>query len=89
MPVSQMSAGTEDQIYFSVRLAVSRIFFEENMPLFLDDSFAFYDDERLARTLRWLGERSGFTQILLFTCHHREAEILAKTGIPFTLHELD
>lgn len=89
VPVSQMSAGTEDQIYFSVRLAVSRIFFEENMPLILDDSFALYDDERLARTLRWLGERSGFTQILLFTCHHREAEILAKNGIPFTLYELD
>ena len=89
VPVGQMSAGTQDQIYFSVRLAVSRIFFEENMPLILDDSFALYDDERLARTLRWLGERSGFTQILLFTCHHREAEILARTGIPFTLHELE
>lgn len=89
VPVGQMSAGTQDQIYFSVRLAVSRIFFKENMPLILDDSFALYDDERLMRTLRWLGERSGFTQILLFTCHHREAEILARNGIPFTLHELE
>lgn len=87
--IGQMSAGTEDQIYFSIRLAVSRIFFDEPMPLILDDSFALYDDRRLERTLRWLGERSGFEQILIFTCHHREAGILAKAGIPFTLHELD
>ncbi len=88
VPVSQVSAGTEDQIYFAVRLAVSRIFFEESMPLILDDSFAFYDDKRLERTLRWLGERSGFPQILLFTCHRREAEILSRLGIPFTFHQL-
>ena len=89
VPVSQVSTGTEDQIYFAVRLAVSRIYFEESMPLILDDSFAFYDDQRLERTLRWLGERSGFPQILLFTCHHREAEILSRAGIPFTFHQLE
>lgn len=87
--IGQMSAGTEDQIYFSIRLAVSRIFFDENMPLLLDDSFALYDDRRLEHTLRWLGQRSGFEQILIFTCHHREAEILARAGIPYTLHQLD
>ena len=52
------------------------------MPLFLDDSFAYYDSERLSATLRWLSENySG--QIFLFTCHQREEEILSAAKIPY------
>ena len=43
----QLSAGTVDQIYFSVRMAVSQMLYDEPMPLILDDSFVLYDDERL------------------------------------------
>ena len=84
----QLSAGTVDQIYFSVRMAVSQMIFSEPMPLILDDSFALYDDERLKNTLRWLAEQKAFSQILIFTCHHREAEMLKSLNCDYHYVEL-
>ena len=84
----QLSAGTVDQIYFSVRMAVSQMIFSEPMPLILDDSFALYDDERLKNTLRWLAEQKAFSQILIFTCHHREAEMLQSLNCDYHYVEL-
>lgn len=71
-----MSTGTIDQIYLSLRLAISEIIAEEEgqLPLFLDDVFAQYDDGRAKNGLSMLaglaGQR-GDHQILLFTCHQR------------------
>ncbi len=84
----QFSAGTQDQIYFAVRMAVSAMLFDEPVPLILDDSFALYDDERLGHVLAWLTEQSAFSQILIFTCHHREEKWLREHGIAYHLVEL-
>ena len=84
----QLSAGTVDQIYFSVRMAVGQMLFNEAMPLLLDDSFALYDDERLKNVLQWLSEQTAYSQILIFTCHHREAEMLSEMGCQYHLIEL-
>lgn len=84
----QLSAGTVDQIYFSVRMAVSQMLFNEPMPLILDDSFALYDDERLKNTLRWLADQKAFSQIIIFTCHHREAEMLKSLNCDYQYVEL-
>lgn len=74
-----MSTGTIDQIYLSLRLAISEIIAEEEgqLPLFLDDVFAQYDDERAKNGLTMLAalsKQAGDHQILLFTCHRRIAE---------------
>ena len=84
----QLSAGTADQIYFSIRMAVSQMFFDEPMPLILDDSFALYDDARLQRALTWLADQEAFSQIIIFTCHHREAELLQTANCPYHLVEI-
>lgn len=84
----QLSAGTADQIYFSVRMAVSQMLFQEPLPLILDDSFVLYDDERLQNTLRWLAEQKAFSQIVIFTCHHREAEVLERLNCDYNYVEL-
>ncbi len=84
----QLSAGTVDQIYFSVRMAVSQMLFNEPMPLILDDSFALYDDERLQNTLAWLAGQTAFSQIIIFSCHHREAQALEAAGCQYQLCEL-
>ena len=84
----QLSAGTADQIFFSVRMAVSQMLYDEPMPLILDDSFVLYDDERLKNTLRWLTEQKAFSQILIFTCHHREAEMLESLNCDYNYVEL-
>lgn len=72
--ILQVSRGTIEQIYFALRMAASEILYEEEFPIILDDTFVFYDDERLGNTLRWLVENKK--QILLFTCQKREGEWL-------------
>ncbi len=89
VPLSQVSSGAMDQIYLALRLAAAKLIQSgyAPMPLFFDDSFTQYDNERLASALVWLCENySG--QILLFTCHMREAQVLEDEGIPFTLIEI-
>lgn len=71
----QVSRGTMDQIYFALRMAVGEFFFrEEKLPVILDDVFVMYDDRRLKEVLRWLFYSNR--QVLLFTCHKRERELL-------------
>lgn len=47
------------------------------MPLILDDALANFDDERCAAALRYCRQEAQRRQILLFTCHSREAEFFA------------
>lgn len=77
LSIWQVSRGTMEQIYFALRMACAEFLNQENaLPLILDDAFLTYDDTRLEQTLRWLA-LSG-RQVLLFTCHRREQEILQR-----------
>ena len=73
-----LSQGTVDELYFALRLALfETIVPEENSPpLVLDDVFVNFDDERMKRALDLLLEKSRERQIILFSCHSREAEYL-------------
>lgn len=86
VPVSQVSSGTMDQIYLALRLAAAKLIQGDSvsMPLIFDDSFVLYDDERLRTALRWLSEAYG-GQIIIFTCHQREAQMLTANRIPYHL----
>ena len=85
IPLESLSQGTVEQAWLALRLAAIDIAFPQGgMPLLLDDCFLAYDDERLSHTLLWLAENySG--QVFLFTCQKREAALLEKERIPFTL----
>lgn len=74
-----LSAGTADQLYLATRLAICGLVLpEENrVPIILDDALANFDDVRCAAALRWLKEEGKKRQILLFTCHSREAAFFA------------
>jgi DNA repair exonuclease SbcCD ATPase subunit len=67
--VDRLSAGTREQAYLFVRLAMVRMFAEglEVSPLLLDDPFAYWDDERIARGLPILEAAARDVQIVLFT----------------------
>ena len=54
IPVSQVSRGTIEQIYFALRMAAVDVLGREELPVILDDTFAYYDDVRLENTLKWL-----------------------------------
>lgn len=74
-----LSQGAADQLYLAVRLAICRLVLpqEYSAPLILDDALAYFDDRRLAAALEWLLRESRTRQILLFTCHRREQQLLA------------
>ena len=74
-----LSAGTADQLYLAARLAICDLVLpqEKQVPLILDDALANFDDARCAAALRWLRKEAKRRQILLFTCHSREAAFFA------------
>ena len=89
VPVSQVSSGTMDQVYLALRLAAARLVQEghDHMPLIFDDSFVQYDDDRLRTALKWLS-RAYESQIIIFTCHQREAQMMTANQIGFHLIEI-
>ncbi|MBR7149620.1 MAG: hypothetical protein IKD01_01195, partial [Oscillospiraceae bacterium] len=76
--VSALSQGAADQLYLAVRLAICELVLpkEKNVPLILDDALINFDDERCAAALELLAELGRERQILLLSCHKREAEYL-------------
>lgn len=77
-PLSCFSAGCRDAAYLSLRIALTGLISKEPVPLLLDEPAARLDDRRAAALLRALAnltETGG--QCLLFTCHRREAALLA------------
>lgn len=74
----RLSLGTIDQLYLSLRLSMCEEVSDENMPIILDEAFAFYDDERLENILKFLIENYYNKQIIILTCTNREEEILTK-----------
>lgn len=77
--VSLLSRGAADQLYLAVRLAICSLVLpkDRRVPLVLDDALVRFDDERCAAALELLLEESRTRQILLLTCQHREARLLA------------
>ena len=56
------------------------------MPVILDDVFAYYDEERMLQTLKWL--KAHKKQVLLFTCQKREEQVMKEAGIAYHKIEL-
>ena len=71
------SDGTIDQLYLALRLAVAEELIPE-APLVLDDAFVRFDDKRLKAVLDILRKKSEQSQVILFTCQHREKEYCGK-----------
>ena len=85
--VQLLSAGTADQLYLAVRLAICEMILppEQNPPLILDDALLTFDDARLSTTLNYLTRLGAQRQILLFTCQGREAALLrGRPGVHIT-----
>ena len=89
VPIDQVSSGTMDQIYLALRLAAAKLIQDgkQEMPLIFDDSFVLYDDDRLRTALKWLAA-SCKGQVLLFTCHQREAQMLTANQMVYNYIEL-
>lgn len=86
VPIEKLSTGTIEQIYLAFRLSVIEEISKEKMPIVLDEAFAYYDDERLLQTLKFLDILSN--QIIILTCTKREKSLLDKAQIRYNLIEL-
>ena len=83
VPAGALSAGTAEQIALGFRLSMARLLFGNIcIPLFFDEAFAYYDDERLVSAIEGI---SGIKdrQIFIFSCNGREKQILDLKGIPY------
>lgn len=88
VPADRLSIGTIDQLYLSLRISMIDELSEEKLPLFLDESFAYYDNNRLENALKYITNNLESRQTLIFTCANREKEILDKMGITYNYIEI-
>lgn len=79
--VDRLSRGALEQIYFAIRMAATEILQKEEQPVVLDDTFVYYDDNRLENAIRWLSENKE--QVIIFTCQSREEQALKNMGINY------
>ena len=73
-----LSTGTVDQLYLAVRLAICELALPASTacPVILDDALVNFDDERCEKALELLHDLANDRQVVLFTCHGREAELM-------------
>jgi DNA repair exonuclease SbcCD ATPase subunit len=73
-----LSAATEDQFYLSWRIAALDVLSNNKykLPLVVDEPFAQYDDKRLEEAMKILDKVSKERQVIIFTCHKRNIDIL-------------
>lgn len=66
----ELSRGTAEQIYASMRLALAvSTFGEDPFPLIIDDGFVNFDQKRTRNMIKLLRQLSETRQIIFFTCH--------------------
>lgn len=83
-----LSNATVEQLYFALRLAAGELLYQDDgFPLFLDDVFGNYDDQRLKQTLSYLGKEKD-RQIILFTGRQEMINIMEEENIKFHLTAL-
>ena len=85
----KLSTGTIEQLYLSLRLSMAKEISTETMPIILDEAFAYYDDERLKNVLKFLTENFKENQIIIFTCTHREENMLKSLEKTYKLINLN
>jgi AAA domain-containing protein len=86
-----LSAGTRDQVYLIIRIAMARMFAEglELPPLLLDDPFAYWDDTRIERCIPIIAHNAFDAQTILFTASPdlaAAAERIGATRIDLLVH---
>ena len=70
LELPEMSGGTVDQFYLSLRLEALRSIFPDDLPpLILDDPLVSCDPQRRSRIVEILDWHSEFGQVIYLTCH--------------------
>ena len=84
----KLSTGTIDQLYLALRLSMIDELSKENLPIILDESFSYSDNNRLKKMLQYLTSDLNNHQTIIFTCTDREQKMLETMNIPYNVVEL-
>jgi len=87
IPIERLSTGTIDLIYLALRISAAKEISNEKMPIIMDESFSYYDNERTKEMLKYLSQQED-RQIIIFTCSDREIAILEKENINYNRIEI-
>ena len=88
VPADLLSVGTIDQLFLSLRISNLNEITKENMPIILDETFAYFDEKRLENILKYLNDEYKDRQILILTCTDREIKALKQLSIKYNYIEL-
>ena len=88
IPIERLSIGTIDQMYLALRLSMINEISSEKMPIILDETFAYFDEERLKNILTYLSIGLKNNQVIILTCSDRERKIMEELGQPYQYIEL-
>ena len=85
--LSRLSTGFYDQMNFAFKFSIN----EQSLDTFMifDDAFINYDLDRLRIALFYLLDLGDCRQIMYFTCHGREEDILNSEGIDYNIIDLE
>lgn len=89
MPAERLSVGTIDEMYLALRLSTLSEISKENLPLLFDETFAYFDQNRLKNILYDLQDKNYNHQMILFTCSNREEEMLKQLKIEYNRISLE
>ena len=89
MPIELLSVGTIDEMFLALRLSALNDISKENIPILFDETFAYFDNNRLKNVLLYLQDQNYDSQILIFTCTNREIMALNELKIEYNLITLE
>jgi uncharacterized protein YhaN len=80
--VTEMSRGTREQLYLSMRLGLIEEYESrsEPLPIVMDDVLVNFDDPRKARVIEMLKHFAQSRQIIVLTCHKSSLKDYIKSG---------
>jgi uncharacterized protein YhaN len=80
--VTEMSRGTREQLYLSMRLGLIEEYESrsEPLPIVMDDVLVNFDDPRKARVIEMLKQFAQSRQIIVLTCHKSSLQDFIKSG---------
>lgn len=90
IPLAYLSRGTQEQLYFALKLAfVMQIKDKIDLPVLIDDSFVNFDSPRTGYIVDMLNKMSEDKQILVFTAREDLAEAVSAAPIRYRKKEQD
>ena len=89
LPISALSSSMKDQLHFAVRFTtIDLVLTDKTIPVFIDDYFIHYDDNKLKTILEYLNTEQKSRQIFIFTGRQSEKNVLDANGINYNYIKL-